>query len=67
MYTDIDFPSAAALKRALKAGARITYYQPGLGSTPTDGTVYLEGPHYPRPHSWYAKATVQNGIIVKVQ
>ena len=47
----------------------VEYYQPGPfdGNEPTDGTVYLEGPHYPAPHTWYAQATVKNGIVVAVK
>jgi hypothetical protein len=29
-----------------------------------NGSVSLEGPHYPKPHSWYASAIVKNGAIV---
>lgn len=45
----------------------VTYYQPG-GMFPAqrDGTVYLEGPHYPKPHRWYAECQAENGRIVKV-
>lgn len=44
-------------------------YQPGLGPDLSDytGTVYLEGPHYPKPHTWYAQAELKNGIVVKVK
>lgn len=70
MYTHTNFKSKAALKRALVAGEEITFFQPGpFGSTHApvlDGVVYLEGPHYPKPHSWYARATVKDGLIVKV-
>ena len=68
MYTTINFKTKKALKEALAAGAQVTYYQPGpfSGGEPKDGTVYLEGPHYPAPHTWYAKAIVKDGIVVKV-
>ena len=56
------------------AGAGLTprpvrYYQPGPfgGNEPTDGTICLEGPHFPAPHTWYAQATVKNGIVVAVK
>ena len=32
-----------------------------------DGVIYLEGPHYPEPHRWYAQATVKGGVIVRVK
>lgn len=69
MYTHVDFKSGAELKRAVAAGQKLTYFQPGPfgGKEPLDGTIYLEGPHYPKPHSWYAQATVKDGVIVKVK
>jgi hypothetical protein len=59
MYTTKNFKSLAELKRAIKAGERITVYQPGPfgGNEPLDGNVSLEGPHYPKAHTWYARAT----------
>ena len=42
-------------------------YEPGHGNVPTNGTVHLEGPHYPQPHKWYATGTVVNGRLVRVK
>ena len=81
MYTDRNFKSKKAFKEAVAAyheispidgqrcGRAVTYHQPGPfgGNEPRDGTVYFEGPHYPEPHRWYAQATVENGIVVKVK
>ncbi len=69
MYTHKNFKTKKALKEAVAAGERITFYQPGPfgGNEPTDGTITLEGPHYPEPHRWYAQATVKDGVIVKVK
>jgi len=47
--------------------ADITVYNPGLGTVPQDGTVYLEGPHYPAAHTWYAQGKMQNGVLVSVK
>ena len=49
------------------AGKEVTVYQPGLGTVPM-GTadVSVEGPHYPKPHTWYARVRIDNGRIVKV-
>lgn len=67
MYTTINFKTKKALKEAVKAGSQITCFQPGpFGPAPKDGVVYLEGPHYPQPHSWYAKAVLKDGVVVKV-
>ena len=47
----------------------VTYYQPGPfgGNEPKNGTVYIEGPHYPASHAWYAQCEARNGVIVKVK
>jgi hypothetical protein len=68
-YTDINFKTKKALKEAVTAGTAVTVYQPGPfgGNVPDNGQVYLEGPHYPAPHTWYAKATMKDGLVVKVQ
>jgi len=66
MYTDRNFKTKKALKEAFKNGDKISVHQPGPFPAKTDGAVSLEGPHYPEPHRWYASATIENGIIVKV-
>ena len=69
MYTTTNFKSKKELKAAIAAGERVGIFQPGPfgGNEPSDGVVFLEGPHYPEPHRWYAKATVKDGIIVRVE
>lgn len=72
MYSNINYPTKKALKDALNTGERIGVHQPndmfGAGDRVQRGThtVSLEGPHYPKPHKWYARATVVEGVIVKV-
>lgn len=68
MYCEPNFRTKKALKEAVAAGQTVTIFQPGPfgGNEPSDGTVYLEGPHYPEAHRWYAKAIVQDGKVVKV-
>lgn len=64
-YTDKDYPSKKALKEAVAAGVLVHVYQPGpFGPNVQDGVRALEGPHYPKPHSWYASATIREGFIV---
>lgn len=69
MYTKYDFQTKKSLKEAINNGAKIGIFQPGPfgGNVPDNGTVYLEGPHSPKPHKWYAKAIVENGLIVSVK
>lgn len=69
MYTHRNFASKKSLKDAVASGEKVTVYQPGPfgGDTVPDGRVYLEGPHYPQPHRWYAQATLKDGVVVSVK
>jgi hypothetical protein len=44
----------------------VELFAPGLGQPVRDGVEYVEGPHYPEPHRWYASVVVERGIVVKV-
>lgn len=67
-YTDINFKTKKELKQAVLDGKQITVYQPGgMFPCPTNGRVYLEGPHFPKSHTWYAEATLVNGLVTKVK
>lgn len=71
MYTVVNFKTKKALKEAVKAGHNVRVYQPNSDltgvATPRDGKVYLEGPHYPAPHTWYAEAVLKDGVIISVK
>ncbi len=70
MYTRINFKSKKALKEAVSKGETVTVFQPNdmfINKPQTEGIVFLEGPHYPEPHRWYAEATLQSGKVVKVK
>ena len=67
MYVDPNFKTKKALKEALAFGQPVTVFAPGLGNIPVNGTVYLEGPHYPEPHKWYATGTMENGKLTRVK
>ena len=64
MYTEINFKTKKALKEAIASGKQIGTFQPGPFPAIRDGSVALEGPHYPEPHKWYASAIVKDGYIV---
>jgi len=70
MYTSTNFKTKKALKEAVKAGERVTVFQPngdvtGFTGT-TNGRATVEGPHYPEPHRWYAVVEVTDGVVTKV-
>ena len=69
MYASKNVKTKKALKEAVANGEKITVFQPGPfgGDPPQEGTVTLEGPHYPQPHRWYATAKIENGFIVSVK
>ena len=68
-YTIINFKTKKALKEAVAAGQKVRCFQPGLGPDLSNftGPVYLEGPHSPAPHSWYAPAVLEDGVVIKVK
>ena len=66
-YVDPNFKSKKDLKAAVASGAQLRTYNPsGLFPTPQNGSDVIEGPHYPKPHRWYAAVQVRDGIVVKV-
>lgn len=67
MYVDPNFKTKKALKEAIASGKSVGVFAPGLGTVPHNGTVYLEGPHYPEPHKWYAQGTMKDGKLVSVK
>lgn len=67
MYSSTNFKTKKQLKEAVASGQKVTIFAPGLGSPRQNGTEFLEGPHYPAPHTWYAEVTMQDGYIVKVK
>ena len=77
-YTVINFKTKKELKEAValhqthsncRDAHAVRCYEPGLGPDLSNytGKVCLEGPHYSRPHCWYAEAELLNGVIVKVR
>ena len=68
-YTMKNYKTKKALKEDFAAGTIIAVYQPGglFGPDVKDGTVAVEGPHYPEPHKWYAQVEVKDGKIIKIK
>jgi len=66
MYVSPNFKTKKDLKDALVAGKFVDVYSVSVfgDGVPLNGRVYLEGPHYPQPHRWYASADLKDGKIV---
>lgn len=73
MYTDKDFTSKKELKEAIAKGVSVRVYQPndmfGVTERISIGVhkVSVEGPHYPKPHKWYAEVEIVDGMVMKVR
>ena len=69
MYVNPNFKTKKALKEAVAKGEEVTIFQPGPfgGNEPKDGITAVEGPHYPKPHTWYATVTLESGKVIKVK
>lgn len=55
-----DIPVATLRRRLTIAPTAVS------GGDPRNGEAFLEGPHYPKPHRWYAKVQVTDGVVTKV-
>ena len=70
-YVKPNFPSKKSFIQAVKDGMSVVIFQPNSDLTgtqiPSDGTISIEGPHYPAPHTWYASVTLKDGQIVKIR
>jgi len=73
MYTHQNFKSKKALKDAVAAGQEVGIFQPNemfpnpKAAPNFTGQAAVEGPHFPKSHSWYATVEVVNGRVVKVK
>ena len=68
-YCYPDMPSKAALKRALAKGEKFTVKEntPWGDKRVLNGTIALEGPHYPKPHKWYGSCQVVDGYLTTIE
>jgi len=66
-YVNPNFKTKKALKEAVAAGKHVTVFSPGPFGCNRNGTEYIEGPHYPQPHRWYAKVIVKDGKVIAVK
>ncbi len=65
-YVNPNFKTKKALKEAVAKGETVTVFSPGPFGCQQNGRESIEGPHYPKPHTFYASVMVENGRVVKV-
>ena len=69
MYAERNFKTKKEFKEFVAAGGKVGVFQPNdffNTPIPRDGKVCVEGPHSPKPHTWYASVTLKDGYVVKV-
>ena len=67
MYVSPNFKTKKAFKLALQNNEKIELFSPGPFPPKQNGTEFVEGPHYPAPHTWYAQVQVQDGKIISIK
>ena len=67
MYVEPNFRTAKALREAVAKGERVSVFSPGPFPAKQEGWEFVEGPHYPEPHRWYAQVEVREGLVVGVK
>jgi len=67
MYATLNFKTKKQLKNAVTAGIEIRLFAPGIGKPKDNGIEFIEGPHYPDLHKWYAQVDMRNGLVVAVR
>lgn len=65
VYVDPNIKTKKELKERLAKGEEITVFQPNdaFGWKPRKNVVSVEGPHYPKPHSWYAEVEIDMATL----
>ena len=66
-YVNPNYKTKKAFKEAVKAGKQVEVFSPGPFGCKQNGTEYIEGPHYPQPHRWYAQVQVKDGFVISVK
>lgn len=63
-YVSPNYKTKKEFIQAVKDGVKHATFNPsGMFPTTQNGSDTVEGPHYPKPHKWYASVTVENGIV----
>ena len=65
-YVEPNFKHKKHLKEAVERGDRVSVFSPGMFPANKNGTESVEGPHYPKPHTWYAQVRVESGRVMEV-
>ncbi len=65
-YAEGNPKTKKELKQWIESGRKVRIFSPGMFPPKMNGTEFIEGPHYPQPHRFYAKVEIKDGYIIKV-
>jgi hypothetical protein len=65
-YLNPNFKTKKAAQEAIAAGTVVTWFSPGIPDTPHNNEVNVEGPHYPKPHTWGGTATIDGNVVTRL-
>ena len=67
-YVSPDYKTKKEFKQAVKDGVKHRPFISGsIFKSIQDGRDAIEGPHFPKPHTWYAEVIVKDGFVTKVK
>lgn len=66
-YVMPNFKTKKDLISAVAIGAAVRVFSPSPFPAVQNGTEYIEGPHAPKAHTWYAEVVVQDGYVIEVK
>lgn len=67
-YVDPNYKTKKEFVAAVKAGVEHRPYNAsGMFAAPPNGMDVVEGPHYPKPHRWYAAVGVKDGVVISAK
>jgi hypothetical protein len=70
-YVHPNFPSKSAFKKHIAEGKEVSFESQSIierkdFSNFSGKILDVMGPHFPKPHSWYANVILENGKVKKV-
>ena len=67
-YVGPDFKTKKLFIEAVRSGMQLSTYNPSsMFPTTQNGNDVVEGPHYPKPHKWYASVVVKDGVVISAK
>ena len=68
-YAEGNPKTKRLLREWVQSGKQVRIFSPGPFRIPDNysGQEYVEGPHFPKAHMWYAVVQVENGRITGVK